>query len=59
MEAKGKDYEIILEVLSGNRNAYGEIVRRYEQRVRNYCRTVLADRAFAEDAAQEVFIKTY
>jgi len=59
LETKSQDYEIILEVLSGNRNAYAEIVRRYEEQVRRYCVTLLSDPASGEDAAQEVFIKAY
>lgn len=53
------DNEIILEVLTGNRNAYADIVRKYEQRIRGYCRTALFDQTLAEDAAQEIFIKVY
>ena len=54
-----EDFDIILDVLTGNRNAYAEIVRRYEQRVRSYCAMTLRDTLAAEDAAQEVFIKAY
>ncbi len=58
-ENRIEDFEIILEVLSGNREAYAEIVRRYEARVRGYCLTMLSDPTAAEDAAQEIFIKAY
>ncbi len=44
--------------MAGNRNAYSEIVRRYEEKVRGYCGAVLGS-ASAEDAAQEIFIKAY
>lgn len=50
---------MILDVLSGNRDAYAEIVRKYENRVRGYCRMMLADSSLADDAAQEIFIKAY
>ena len=53
------DFEIILDVLTGNRNAYAEIVRRHEQRIRSYCAATLGDTLLAEDAAQEVFMKAY
>ena len=53
------DFEIILDVLTGNRNAYADILRRYEERVRGYCLMMLEDPTQAEDAAQEVFIKAY
>lgn len=56
---KIKDFEVILKVLSGNRDAYADIVRRYQERVRGYCLSMLADEALADDAAQEVFIKAY
>ncbi len=59
MENLIEDYEIILDVLAGNRNAYAELVRKYEARVRGYCLMTLSDSVSAEDAAQEVFIKAY
>ncbi len=59
LETAIEDFEIILEVLAGNRDAYGEIVRRYQERIRGYCRMLLSNEAQAEDAAQEVFIKAY
>ena len=59
MEPRNEDYGIVLEVLAGDRNAYAEIVRKYEQRVRGYCRTMLSELASAEDAAQEIFMKAY
>ena len=54
-----EDFEIILDILAGNRNAYAEIVRRYEARVRRYCLTMFANTGLAEEAAQEIFIKAY
>jgi len=54
-----EDYDIILDVLAGNQNAYAEIVRKYQSRIRGYCVTALRDSALAEDAAQEIFIKAY
>ena len=59
MEAPIDDFEIILDVMAGNRNAYTGIVRKYETRVRGYCSMMLSDPIQAEDAAQEVFIKAY
>jgi len=46
-------------VQGGNRNAYAEIVRRYEAKVRGYCLSMLGDSFLAEDAAQEIFLKAY
>jgi len=54
-----EDKDIILEVLAGNQNAYADIVRKYQARIRGYCVTALRDGALADDAAQEVFIKAY
>lgn len=48
-----------MDILTGNRDAYAALVRKYEGRVRGYCRMVLGDLALADDAAQEVFIKAY
>lgn len=53
------DFEIVLNVLSGNPNAYAELVRKYEGRVRGYCLMMLSNPTQAEDAAQEIFIKAY
>ena len=53
------DFEIILEVLAGNQNAYAKLVRQYEGKVRGYCAAMLSDSTQAEDAAQEVFIKVF
>jgi len=54
-----EDYDIILDVLSGNQAAYTDIVRKYQARIRGYCIMALKDSALADDAAQEVFIKAY
>lgn len=58
-EDKIEDFEVILDILAGNRNAYSTLVRKYEVRVRGYCLAMLSDPALAEDAAQEIFIKAY
>lgn len=54
-----EDFEIILDILAGDRDAYKEIVQKYEVRVRSYCLNVLQNSAQADDAAQEIFIKAY
>lgn len=53
------DFDCIREVLSGNREAYADIIRKYETRVLNFCLSLLGDPAAAEDAAQEVFVKAF
>lgn len=45
--------------MAGNRDAYAELVRKHEVRVRTHCLLMLSNAAEAEDAAQEVFIKAY
>jgi len=49
----------IAHVLSGDQNAFSHLVTRYEARVRGYCTVMLANRAEADDAAQDIFIKAY
>jgi RNA polymerase sigma-70 factor (ECF subfamily) len=53
------DLDIVLEVLAGNINAFAKIIRKYETRVRGHCLAMLSNTTYAEDAAQEVFIKAY
>jgi RNA polymerase sigma-70 factor (ECF subfamily) len=53
------DIEIIAEVLGGNSNAYAELVRRHQSKIRVYCNGVFGAGPAADDAAQEVFIKAY
>ena len=53
------DFQTIQSVLSGDREAYAELVRLYHARVFSLCLSMLLDRAEAEDAAQEAAIKIY
>lgn len=59
MEVVIEDYDVIQEVLQGNPNAYAVLVRKYEERVRRYCFMTLGNASYADDAAQEVFVKAY
>jgi RNA polymerase sigma-70 factor (ECF subfamily) len=45
--------------LAGDLEAYGELVERYQNAVMGVCVRVLGDRAGAEDAAQEVFLRAH
>ncbi len=54
-----EDIEIIERVLGGDRDAYAELVRRHEGKVRGLCVSLLSDRDEGEDAAQDAFIKAY
>jgi RNA polymerase sigma-70 factor, ECF subfamily len=50
---------IIDQVLGGNPEAYAELVRRHQIKVRSLCLSLLANAQEGEDAAQDVFIKAY
>ena len=53
------DPELVAHVLSGRREDYAELVRRHHAAVLTLCRSLLADDALADDAAQEAFLKAY
>ncbi|MCB4755840.1 MAG: sigma-70 family RNA polymerase sigma factor [Elusimicrobia bacterium] len=53
------DDKIVRAVLSGNRDSYATLVRRYQAQVLRSCLVLLANPVEAEDAAQDVFIKAY
>jgi RNA polymerase sigma-70 factor (ECF subfamily) len=46
-------------VLQGDREAYAEIVRAHHPRVLSHCLSMLLDKAEADDAAQDVFLKAF
>lgn len=50
---------IIARIRRGDRNAFAELVRAHQGRVRGYCRYLLRNETDAEDAAQEIFLKVY
>jgi RNA polymerase sigma-70 factor (ECF subfamily) len=51
--------ELIKAALLGDKNAFGEIVKRYRKMVARTVKGMLGDSVFAEDIGQEVFIKLY
>ncbi len=53
------DAELVAATLAGDPNAFGEIVRRYQQFVFNAVYHYLGVRGEVEDVAQEVFLKLY
>jgi len=66
MDQPPKDQPILLDeravirrVLRGDRDAYAELVRAHQGRVRGYCRYLLRNESDADDAAQEIFLKAY
>jgi len=53
------DTELVRRFKDGDRDAYSEIVRRYQDRVFTLCMRWLHDRQVAEEVAQDVFLALY
>lgn len=53
------DNEIISKVLSGDHNAYGELVTRYQNYVFTLSLRIVKNREDAEEVSQDAFIKAY
>ena len=53
------DHQLIERVLEGRQQDFAELVRRHHPKVFALCVSMLHDRAAADDAAQEVFLKAY
>lgn len=53
------DLELVQEVRNGKRQAYTELMRRYQQRVYWTARRIVGSHADADDIAQEAFVKAY
>lgn len=53
------DEQLIARVLDGQQAAFADLVRRHHAKVHALCASMLHDRAAADDAAQEVFLKAY
>ena len=51
--------ELVKGALEGNKNAFGEIVNRYQKMVARTVKGMLGDTVYAEDIGQEVFINLY
>ncbi len=58
-DSGAEDHAVIRRIQAGDRNAYAELVRKYQTKVRGYCVNTLRDATLAEDAAQEIFLKAY
>jgi RNA polymerase sigma-70 factor (ECF subfamily) len=56
---QSSDLELIQEVRNGRREAFTELMRRYQQRVYWVARRIVGTHADADDVAQEAFIKAY
>ena len=53
------DEQLVVESLAGSTLAFAELVERYQERLLRYLLTRATNRADAEDAVQEVFMKIY
>jgi RNA polymerase sigma-70 factor (ECF subfamily) len=56
---KQTDRELVDRAREGDVEAFGQLVRRHQQRIHRLAMHVLRDRAEAEDVAQETFIRAY
>jgi len=54
-----RDGELVAAVLAGEREAFADLVRRYEHAVRAVAMGVLRDHHAAQDVAQEAFVAAY
>jgi RNA polymerase sigma-70 factor (ECF subfamily) len=53
------DRDLVDRARSGNAEAFGQLVRRHQQRIHRLAVHMLRDRAEAEDVTQETFIRAY
>jgi RNA polymerase sigma-70 factor (ECF subfamily) len=53
------DLDLVRLFQTGDQSSFEEIVRRYQDRIYSLCRRILGNAGDAEDAAQDVFVKTY
>jgi RNA polymerase sigma-70 factor (ECF subfamily) len=54
-----EDSDLIERFKKGDLSAFEAVVRKYQDRVYNLCRYMLRDPEDAQDAAQDVFLKSY
>jgi RNA polymerase sigma-70 factor, ECF subfamily len=53
------DIDLIQRCKTGDKGAFEDLLRKYQDRIYNLCRYVLQDKEDARDAAQDVFFKFY
>jgi RNA polymerase sigma-70 factor (ECF subfamily) len=56
---KLSDSEVVQTFLDGESRAFGELVRRYDNRLLNFVFRTVGDRERAEDLVQETFVRVY
>src|SRR5438093_9673258 len=58
LEERG-DSEVVQAFLDGDQRAFGELVRRYDNRLLNFVYRTVGDRERAQDLVQETFVRVY
>ena len=58
-EVEDSGWELLARVAAGDADAFAQLMRQHQDRVLAVCQRMLGDRAQAEDATQEVFLKAY
>jgi RNA polymerase sigma-70 factor (ECF subfamily) len=53
------DFDLVQEVRNGKRQAFTELMRRYQKRTYWVVRRIVGDHAEADDVVQETFVKAY
>src|SRR6476620_5005 len=53
------DSEVVRSFLDGDERAFGELVRRYDNRLLNFVYRTVGDRERAQDLVQETFVRVY
>jgi RNA polymerase sigma factor (sigma-70 family) len=53
------DFELVQEVRNGRRQAFTELMRRYQERVYWVTRRIVGNHADADDVTQDTFVKAY
>lgn len=56
---KQTDAQLVALALQGNRDAYGELVRRHQSRAYNIARRIVGDPQDALDVTQDAFVRAY
>lgn len=56
---KQKDEDLALLVQSGKADFFGELVKRYEDKITRYAKKFLSDHDDVKDVVQQVFLKSY
>jgi RNA polymerase sigma-70 factor (ECF subfamily) len=54
-----RDADLVRRVLAGDAAAYGGLVAQYRDRLARYALRMLGDRADAEEAVQDAFLRAY